>query len=179
MTGAPNRPVPQNIFSADQFLLAGHTHFFLRRNRLPPPPPPTEGLNFVCGHTPTSQECLQIRLLKISCRYTSLAWNSSISLADSEEQINFPQQSPKLLKMASESFIHALFLFLGLFAIFFPLGTPGVKQLKTKFSFIMKQVFKKVNLTRCYKKTGISYLLFAYCRRDLRRVRILMIVNLV
>ena len=33
----------------------------------------------------------------------------------SEEQINFPQQSPKMLKMASESFIHALLLFLGLF----------------------------------------------------------------
>ena len=33
----------------------------------------------------------------------------------SEEQINFPQQSPKILKMASESFIHALLLFLGLF----------------------------------------------------------------
>ena len=32
-----------------------------------------------------------------------------------EEQINFPQQSPKMLKMASESFIHALLLFLGLF----------------------------------------------------------------
>ena len=33
----------------------------------------------------------------------------------SMEQINFPQQSPKMLKMASESFIHALLLFLGLF----------------------------------------------------------------
>ena len=33
----------------------------------------------------------------------------------SEKQINFPQQSPKMLKMASESFIHALLLFLGLF----------------------------------------------------------------
>ena len=33
----------------------------------------------------------------------------------SEEQINFPQQSPKMLKMASESYIHVLLLFLGLF----------------------------------------------------------------
>ena len=41
--------------------------------------------------------------------------SSSISLAGSEEQINFSQQSPKMLKMASESLIHALLLFLGLF----------------------------------------------------------------
>ena len=44
-----------------------------------------------------------------------LAGNSYISLAGSEEQINFSRQSPKMLKMASESFIHALLLFLGLF----------------------------------------------------------------
>ena len=44
-----------------------------------------------------------------------LGRNSSISLAGSEEQINFSQQSPKMLKMASETFIHALLLFLGLF----------------------------------------------------------------
>ena len=41
--------------------------------------------------------------------------SSSIILAGSEEQINFSQQSPKMLKMASKSFIHALLLFLGLF----------------------------------------------------------------
>ena len=41
--------------------------------------------------------------------------SSSISLAGSEERINFSQQSPKMLKMASKSFIHALLLFLGLF----------------------------------------------------------------
>ena len=40
--------------------------------------------------------------------------SSSISLAGSEERINFSQQSPKMLKMASK-FIHALLLFLGLF----------------------------------------------------------------
>ena len=49
------------------------------------------------------------------CRCTLLAGSSSISLAGSEEQVNFSQQSPKMLKMASESFIHALLLFLGLF----------------------------------------------------------------
>ena len=44
-----------------------------------------------------------------------LAGNSFISLAGSEEQIIFFQQSPKLLKIVSENFIHALLLFLGLF----------------------------------------------------------------
>ena len=48
------------------------------------------------------------------CRCTSVAENSSISLAGKEGQINFFQQSPKMLKMASESFMHDLF-FLGLF----------------------------------------------------------------
>ena len=48
---------------------------------------------------------------KSGCRLywcTLLAGNSSISLAGSEEQISFSQHSPKILKMASESFIHAL-----------------------------------------------------------------------
>ena len=44
-----------------------------------------------------------------------LAVNSSISLAGSEEQIIFFQQSPKMLKIVSENFIQALLLFLGLF----------------------------------------------------------------
>ena len=44
-----------------------------------------------------------------------LVENSSISLAGSEEQIMFFQQSPKMLKIVSENFIHALLLFLGLF----------------------------------------------------------------
>ena len=52
---------------------------------------------------------------KSGCRCTLLAGNSSISLAGSKEQINFSLQSPKMFKMASESFIHALLLFLGLF----------------------------------------------------------------
>ena len=49
------------------------------------------------------------------CRCTLLAGNSSISLAGIEELINFSQQSPKMNKMALESFIHALLLFLCLF----------------------------------------------------------------
>ena len=77
-------------------------------------------------HTKWSLQCFSscvwtIRLLGsfpvsqvACCRCTLLAGNSSISLAVSEEQINFSQQSPKMLKMASESFIHA-FLFWGLF----------------------------------------------------------------
>ena len=53
---------------------------------------------------------------KVSARRrTLLAGNSSISLQGSEEQLNVFQQSPKMLKMASESLIHALLLFLGLF----------------------------------------------------------------
>ena len=49
------------------------------------------------------------------CRCTLLAENSSISLTGTGEQINFSQQSPKMFKMASESFIHAFLLFLCLF----------------------------------------------------------------
>ena len=59
------------------------------------------------GNVPVSQVA--------GCRCTLLAGDSSISLAGSEEQINFFQQSPKMLKIVSENFIHALLLFLGLF----------------------------------------------------------------
>ena len=48
-------------------------------------------------------------------RCTLLAGNSSINLGGSEEQINFSLQSSKMLKMASEIFIHSLLLLLGLF----------------------------------------------------------------
>ena len=54
--------------------------------------------------------------------------SSSISLAESEEQMNFSHQSPKILKMASKSFIHALLLFLGLFLKNFPLGAPDCRS---------------------------------------------------
>ena len=43
-----------------------------------------------------------------------MAGNSSINLAGSEEQINVSQQSPTMLRMASESFIYTLLLVLGL-----------------------------------------------------------------
>ena len=42
------------------------------------------------------------------CRCTFLAGSE-------DKRINFSQQSPKMLKMASESFIHVLLLFLDLF----------------------------------------------------------------
>ena len=81
------------------------------------------GVNFLSyHHTPElASNVWIIRLLGnfpvsqvAECRCISLAGNSSISLVGNEGQINFSQQSPKMLKMASESFIHAL-LFLGLF----------------------------------------------------------------
>ena len=81
------------------------------------------GVNFLSyDHTPElASNVWTIRLLGnfpvsqvAECRCISLAGNSSISLAGNEGQINFSQQSPKMLKMASESFIHAL-LFLVLF----------------------------------------------------------------
>ena len=50
---------------------------------------------------------------------TLLAGNLFISLAGSEEQINFSQQCPKMFKITSDIFIHAFLLFLGLFLKFF------------------------------------------------------------
>ena len=106
----------------------------------PPPPPPTKVVNFACWPQPISyqQPPLPPPLLRphlnwpVMCGHTSagkppgksgctgcictlLAGNSSISLARSEEQIHFSHQSLKMLKMASESFIQASLLFLGLF----------------------------------------------------------------
>ena len=49
------------------------------------------------------------------CTCTLLAGNSTTSVAVSEVQINFSQQSPKMRNMASESFSHALLLFLVFF----------------------------------------------------------------
>ena len=48
-----------------------------------------------------------------------------VNFFGSKEQINFPQQSPKMLKMASESFMHALLLFFRSFSQNFPLGASG------------------------------------------------------
>ena len=50
--------------------------------------------------------------------------SSSISLAGSEEQKTFSQQSPKMLKMDSKSFIHAFFVVFRSFSQNFPLGAP-------------------------------------------------------
>ena len=58
------------------------------------------------------------------CRCTLLAGNSFISLAGSGEQINLCQQSPKMLKTSSESFIHALVLFFWSFPQNFQLCAP-------------------------------------------------------
>ena len=88
----------------------------LRGFHHPPPPPllrPHLNWPVMCGHTsagkpPSKSGCT-------GCMCTLLARNSSISLARSEEQIHFSQQSLKMLKMASERFIHASLLFLGLF----------------------------------------------------------------
>ena len=73
----------------------------------------TEGLIFYRMTTPKLASNVWIYVCR---RCTLLAGNSSISLAGSEDKrINFSQQSPKMLKMASESFIHVLLLFLDLF----------------------------------------------------------------
>ena len=48
-------------------------------------------------------------------RWRVLDANLFISLAESEEQMNFSQQSPKMLKIATDIFIHTFLLFLGLF----------------------------------------------------------------
>ena len=52
--------------------------------------------------------------------------SSSISLAGSEEQINFSQQTPKILKMASESFYSCFFVVFRSFSQNFLLGAPVV-----------------------------------------------------
>ena len=71
---------------------------------------------------------------KSGCRYSLLAKNSSISLAGSEEQINFSKQSPKMLKMAKESFVTILMLYC-CFSVFF-----------SKFSKTVAEIIKKCKL---------------------------------
>ena len=93
------------------------------------PPPPTEGVNFALRPypffypRPPSTEGLNfalrprltlVRLQVVGATFW-LGTLPSVLLREYEEQINFSQQSPKMLKMASESLIHALLLFLGLF----------------------------------------------------------------
>ena len=98
-----------------------------------PPPPllPNGRAEFCPMTTPKlASNGLDMRLLGnfpvsqvAGCMCTLLAGNSSTSLAGSGEQINFSQKSPKMLKMASESFIHALLLFSSLF-LKIPAGCP-------------------------------------------------------
>ena len=85
--------------------------------------------------------CLDIRLLGnfpvsqvAGYRCTLLAGNSSISLTGSEEQINFSKQSPKMLKMAKESFVTILMLYC-CFSVFF-----------SKFSKTVAEIIKKCKL---------------------------------
>ena len=52
--------------------------------------------------------------------------SSSISLTGSEEQINFSLQSPKMLKMASESFYSCCVVVFRSFSQNFLLGAPVV-----------------------------------------------------
>ena len=93
------------------------------------PPPPTEGVNFALRPypffypRPPSTEglnfALRLRLTLVRLQVVGatfwLGTLPSVLLREYEEQMNFSQQSPKMLKMASESLIHALLLFLGLF----------------------------------------------------------------
>ena len=66
------------------------------------------------------------------CRCTLLAGNSSTNLAGSGEQINFYQKSSKMLKKASESFIHALLLFSSLFSQNSPCVPLKMASIKVK-----------------------------------------------
>ena len=90
----------------------------------PPPLLPNRRAEFCAMITPKlASNGLDMRLLGnfpvsqvAGCRCTLLAGNSSTSLAGSGEQINFYQKSSKMLKKASESFIHALLLFSSFFS---------------------------------------------------------------
>ena len=74
-----------------------------------PSPPSTEGLNYALR---PRLKLVRLQVVGAPCWLGTLP---SVLLREYEEQINFSQQSPKMLKMASESLIHALLLFLGLF----------------------------------------------------------------
>ena len=78
-----------------------------------PPPPPHPGKGWILPYNLHLLENFPVSQVA-GYKCTLLAGNS-ISPAGSEEQINVSQQSPKMLKMALEIFIHALLLFLGLF----------------------------------------------------------------
>ena len=60
---------------------------------------------------------------------TGAGWgppHPSVSLAGSEEQMNFSRQSPKMFKIASDIFIHAFFVVVfRSFSQNFPFGVPA------------------------------------------------------
>ena len=87
--------------------------FAFRPHQLPYPAPPPTLKGWIFPH-PNWLTCFPVSQV-VGCRCTLLAGNSFVSLAGSGEQKNLCQQSPKMLKTASESFIHALVLFFGLF----------------------------------------------------------------
>ena len=88
---ARNFPTPWR----DKFALWPHPCFYA------PLYPPLKVWILSCGLTQTGQKWLEIPPLGnfpvsqvACCRYTLLAWNSSISLAGSEEHVHFPSNLP-------------------------------------------------------------------------------------
>ena len=83
-----------------------------------------------------------------------LAGSPSVSLAaGSEEQIHFSQHSPKMLKMASESFILTLLMFLGLFlkiSRWVPL--MSLVSLTDSDTAIVPRIGRELQTTRCFCK---------------------------
>ena len=120
----------------------------------PPPPTPTEGVNVALRSHPISYQTPSLppkgwtlpyglRLLGnfpvsqvVGGRCTLLAGNLFISLAGSEEQINFSQQSPKMLKIASDIFIYAFFVVFRSFSQNFLLVAPEIRVVKARYSCI-------------------------------------------
>ena len=86
------------------------------------------------------------------CRCTLLAGNSSISLAGSEEQMNFSQQSPKMLKNGFRKLYSCFVVVFRYFSQNFPLGAPGPYQyLKAYFiSFHHFPIHYKLGKPLCY-----------------------------
>ena len=94
---------------------------------------------------------------KSGCRlYWLLAGNSSISLAGSEEQIIFFQQSPKRLKIVSENFIHALLWFFSLFlkiSRWVPLASEIISRTLASLVDVFGKNEKKNKTTSVYRLT--------------------------
>ena len=95
-----------------------------------------------------------------------LAGNFFISLAGSEEQIIFFQQSPKMLKIVSENFIHALLLFLGLF-LKISRWVPLHLVMKHCVSCLIYYFNNKSPCLICFQVYRILYLVYSIQLRDL------------